>query len=333
MQSYGERLQVFGREEWKAGLGRIARERAMEIALPVATLGLVIVFSLLSDVFLTGSNFRNIGIAAAALAAVAFGQTFVILTAGLDLSVGSTVALVSVVLAFVMREFGIVPGIVAALLCGALVGIVNGLIITRFRISAFITTLAMLSVTAGLALNLAGGVPILGLPPAFGRIAYQYWLGLPIPVLLAAVTLIIAELTLRYTRLGRHICAVGGNEEAARLSGIHVERVRVIAYAICGLTAAIGAIILTARVSSGQPTLGATLPLESIAAVVLGGVSLAGGRGSIVNVAFGVAFISILANGLNLLNISSYTQMMIIGLSLIAAVALDQANVRRKQGH
>lgn len=305
----------------------------MEVALPAATLGMIVLFAALSDVFLTGSNFRNIGVAASALAAVAFGQTFVILTAGLDLSVGSTVALVSVVSAFVMREFGIAPGIVAALLCGASVGLVNGLIITRFRISPFITTLAMLSVTAGLALNLAGGVPIPGLPAGFGRIAYESVAGIPVPVLIAAVTLLLADLVLRYTRFGRHVCAVGGNEEAARLSGIRVERVRIAAYAVCGLTAAIGAIILTARVSSGQPTLGATLPLESIAAVVLGGVSLAGGRGSAVNVAFGVAFISILANGLNLLNISSYTQMMIIGLSLIAAVALDQANIRRKSGH
>lgn len=333
MQVYGERVHALERRDWRYELTRIARERGVEIALPVATMGLVVLFSAMSDVFLTAQNFRNIGVAAAALAAVSFGQTFVILTAGLDLSVGSTVALVSVVLAFVMREFGIVPGIAAALACGACVGLVNGFIITRFRISAFIATLAMLSVTSGLALNLAGGVPIPGLPPAFGRIAYQSLGGLPIPVLIAAVTLVVAELTLRYTRLGRHVCAVGGNEEAARLSGIRVERVRMIAYAICGLTAAIGAIILTARVSSGQPTLGATLPLESIAAVVLGGVSLAGGRGSIISVAFGVAFISILANGLNLLNISSYTQMMIIGLSLIAAVALDQANVRRKLGH
>jgi len=334
MQAYGEETQPLqGARDWRETLTRIVRERGMEIALPAATIGMIILFSTCSDVFLTAQNFRNIGVAAAALAAVAFGQTFVILTAGLDLSVGSTVALVSVVLAFVMREYGVAPGIVAALMCGASVGLVNGLIITRLRVSPFIATLAMLSVTAGLALNLAGGVPIPGLPSSFGRLAYGAVLGIPMPVLIAAVTLVLAELALRYTRFGRHVCAVGGNEEAARLSGIRVERIRIAAYAFCGLTAAVGAIILTARVSSGQPTLGATLPLESIAAVVLGGVSLAGGRGSAINVAFGVAFISILANGLNLLNVSSYTQMMIIGMSLIAAVALDQAGMRRKSGH
>ncbi|MDI6024662.1 ABC transporter permease [Corticibacterium sp. UT-5YL-CI-8] len=334
MQTYSKEARRTGElPVWKQTALRILRERGMEIALPAATLGLIILFSVLSDVFFTGQNFRNIGIAAAALAAVAFGQTFVILTAGLDLSVGSTVALVSVVSAFIMRELGIAPGLVAALLCGATVGLLNGVIITRLRVSPFIATLAMLSVTSGVALNLSGGVPIPGLPSGFSQIAYRSVASIPIPVIIAALTLVLAELALRYTRFGRNVCAVGGNEEAARLSGVRVERIRIAAYAFCGFTAAIGAIILTARVSSGQPTLGATLPLESIAAVVLGGVSLAGGRGSVVNVAIGVAFISILANGLNLLNISSYTQMMIIGMALIAAVALDQANVRRRSGH
>lgn len=317
---------------WRESLFGHLRGRGMELVLPLATVAMVAFFAASSDVFFTGQNFRNIGIAASGLAAVAFGQTFVILTAGLDLSVGSIVALVSVVCAFVMREYGIAPGIAAALVCGAGVGVLNGFVITRFRVSPFIATLAMLSVMSGLALNLAGGVPIPGLPPGFGLIAYQSFLGIPVPVIIAAVTLLVAELTLRATRFGRHLRAVGGNEEAARLSGIPVEKIRIAAYAFCGLTAAIGSIILTARVSSGQPTLGATLPLESIAAVVLGGVSLAGGRGSVVNVAVGVAFISILANGLNLLNISSYTQMMIIGFALIVAVALDQANLRRASG-
>ena len=319
-------------QDWQASARRLVLERGMEVALPAVTIGLIVLFASLSDVFLTPQNFRNIGIAASALAAVSFGQTFVILTAGLDLSVGATVALVSVVSAFVMREYGIAPGILAALVCGVCVGIVNGLIITRLRVSPFIATLAMLSVTGGLALNLAGGVPIPGLPSAFGQIAYQSIAGVPVPVLIAVLTLVLAELALRFTRFGRNVCAVGGNQEAARLSGINVDSIKTAAYAFCGLTAAVGSIILTARVSSGQPTLGATLPLESIAAVVLGGVSLAGGRGSIINVAFGVAFISILANGLNLLNVSSYTQMMIIGTALIVAVALDQFGMRRRAG-
>ena len=134
---------------------------------------------------------------------------------------------------------------------------------------------------------------------------------------------------MQYTRFGRHVYAVGGNQEAARLSGIEINRVKVLAYTFCSFFAAVGSIVLTARVASGQPTLGVSLPLESVAAVVLGGVSLFGGRGSVIGVAFGVAFVSILSNGLNLLNVSSYTQMMVIGAALIVALAPHQALTRR----
>ena len=160
-------------------------------------------------------------------------------------------------------------------------------------------------------------------------------LEIPVPVIMAAAVLVVAFLVLRYTRLGRRIFAVGGNEEAARLSGIDVGRIKIAAYVMSGICAAVGSIILTARVASGQPSLGATLPLESVAAVVLGGVSLFGGRGSIIGVAFGVLFVSILSNGLNLLNVPSYTQMMLIGATLILAVALDQAfgGGRAGRGH
>jgi ribose transport system permease protein len=196
----------------------------------------------------------------------------------------------------------------------------------------FIATLAMLSIVSGLALNLSSGVAISGLPSRFGDLAYELLAGIPVPVVVALLVLAISHFVLRYTRLGRHIYAVGGNEEAARLSGISIDLVKVAAYVICGFCAAMGSIILTARVASGQPTLGSSLPLESVAAVVLGGISLFGGRGSVVGVAFGVAFVSILSNGLNLLNVSSYTQLMVIGGALVIAVALDQAIVRRRAG-
>jgi ribose transport system permease protein len=317
---------------WPAALGTLAARHGRQIGLPLACLILVVFFGATSDVFLNVQNFRNIGLAAAALAAVSFGQTFVILTAGLDLSVGSTVALVSVVGGFAMRKYGIGPGIVAGLLTGIAVGLANGLVITRLRVVPFIATLAMLSIAAGLALNLSAGVPVTGLPSAFGDLAYRRVLGIPVPVAIAFGMLIVSDVILRYTRRGRHLYAVGGNEEAARLSGIEVDRVKLLAYMYCGASAAVGSLILTARVASGQPTLGVSLPLESVAAVVLGGVSLFGGRGSAVGVAFGVAFVSFLSNGLNLLNVSSYTQMMVIGTALILAVALDQALARRGSG-
>jgi len=188
---------------------------------------------------------------------------------------------------------------------------------------------------SGLALSLSGGVAVTGVPTAFGDLAYQRILEIPVPVIMAAAVLVVAFLVLRYTRLGRRIFAVGGNEEAARLSGIEVGRIKIAAYVMSGICAAVGSIILTARVASGQPSLGATLPLESVAAVVLGGISLFGGRGSVIGVAFGVLFISILSNGLNLLNVPSYTQMMLIGAALILAVALDQGfgGGRAGRGH
>jgi ribose transport system permease protein len=310
----------------------LLRHNARDIGLPLAVVSLVLVFSTFSPVFATVQNFRNIGVAAAALAAVSFGQTFTILTAGLDLSVGSTVALVSIVTALGMRRYGVTSGIIEGLLAGGGVGLLNGLIITRLHVLPFIATLATLSIMSGLALNLSGGVAVSGVPERFGELAYEVFAGLPVPVLVAVLVLAVSHFVLRYTRLGRHIYAVGGNEEAARLSGIKIDRTKVTAYVMCGFCAAVGSLILTSRVASGQPTLGTSLPLESVAAVVLGGVSLFGGRGSVVGVAFGVAFVSILSNGLNLLNVSSYTQLMVIGAALILAVALDQTLIARRSG-
>jgi ribose transport system permease protein len=300
------------------------RERLRTIGLPVATIGLVAFFAWQSELFLTARNLRNVGLQAAALAAVSFGQTVVILTAGLDLSVGAVVALVSVVSALGMVQFGIPVGICLGLLAGLAVGLANGLIVTRLRVFPFIATLAMMSVVTGLALKVSGGTPVAGLPPEFTLVASTRILGVPLPLVIALVLLALVLLFLQFTRIGRNIYAVGGNPQAARLAGIDTAMVITVAYMISAFCAADGAIILSARVGSGQPTLGASLPLESVAAVVLGGVSLFGGRGSVLSVALGVAFVSLLSNGLNLLNVDSYTQMIVIGGALIVAVALDQ---------
>ncbi len=314
-------------------VARLFARHGREIGLPLAVVALLIFFSFMSEVFLSLSNFRNIGLQASALAIVAFGQTLVILTAGLDLSVGAMVALVSVVTALAMQQYGIFFGLAIGIATGLLAGLVNGLIVTRLRVFPFITTLATMSFLSGLALNLAGGTPVTGLSSAFTDFAYQRILGVPAPVILSATILLLTFLILRYARIGRNIYAIGGNQEAARLSGLRVDFVKVVAYMYSGFCSAVAALILTARVASGQPTLGATLPLESIAAVVLGGISLFGGRGSVIGVAFGVAFVSLLSNGLNLLNVSSYTQMMVIGMALAGAVAIDQAFVRRGSVH
>jgi ribose transport system permease protein len=257
-----------------------------EIGLPVIVVALIVVFTANSEVFFSVANFRNIGVSAAALAAVSFGQTFAILTAGLDLSVGSIVALVSIVGAIVMRDLGMPAGLIASLVTGAGVGLVNGIVITRFKVFPFIATLAMMSIISGLALSLSGGVAVTGVPGAFADLAYELVLGVPVPVIIALLVLLTAFVVLKYTRLGRRIYAVGGNEEAARLSGIRI-----------------GAIKTAAYVSSG-----------------------------VIGVAFGVLFVSILSNGLNLLNVPSYTQMMVIGGALILAVALDQAFIESRIG-
>lgn len=306
-------------------LHSLALRHGREAILPLVVVVMIAVFSLLSDVFLTVPNFRNVGVAAAALAAVSFGQTFAILTAGLDLSIGAAVALVSVTSALAMRRYGIPAGIGTALAVGCLAGLVNGLVVAKLKVFPFIATLATMSIMSGLALQLSAGVPVTGVPDSFSNLAYDRLFGIPMPVVIALLVLVVATLILRYTRVGRHIYAVGGNEEAARLSGIAIDRVKLFAYVLSGLCAAVGSLILTARVASGQPSLGTSLPLEAVSAVVLGGVSLFGGRGSVIGVAFGVLFVSILSNGLNLLNVSSYTQMMVIGVALIVAVAVDQA--------
>jgi ribose transport system permease protein len=321
-----------GRNDGRSTPVAFLQRYGREVGLPVIVIAMAIFFSFNSDVFLSLSNFRNIGVSAAALAAVSFGQTFAILTAGLDLSVGATVALVSIVGALVMRDHGVVAGLAASLLAGAAVGLINGIVITRFKVFPFIATLAMMSVVSGLALSLSGGVAVTGVPEAFSSLAYARTFGIPIPVVIALAVLAICIVVLRYTKMGRRIYATGGNEEAARLSGIAIGTVKVAAYVLSGLCASVGSLILTARVASGQPSLGATLPLESVAAVVLGGVSLFGGRGSVVGVAFGVLFISILSNGLNLLNVPSYTQMMVIGGALILAVSLDQTFIGSRVG-
>ena len=300
-----------------------------QLGLPVAVLLLGAFFALRSPVFLQSSNFQNVGRQAAGLAAVSFGQTFVILSAGIDLSVGATVGLVSVTTAWGAVNYGVWAGIGLGLLAGVGVGVINGIVTARFKVAPFVTTLAMLSIASGAALIVSGGIPITGIPASMSSFARASWLGIPAPVLAAVALWLVAFVLLRWSRFGRHLYAVGGNPEAARLAGIPVNRVVITAFVLCATFSAVGGVLLTARVNSGQPNLGGDLALQSLAAVVIGGVSLFGGRGSIVGVAFGVIFISMLSNGLNLLSVPSYTQMIIIGSALILAVVLDNFIARR----
>lgn len=299
-------------------------------------LGLVIlgfVLTLLSDRFLTFTNLTNVGQQIAVIAIVALGSTFVIISGGIDLSVGSVLALSSAAFAIVFSQLGLPLGvaILAGLVVGVLAGLVNGLLITLGRLPPFIATLATLSAGRGLALVVTQGRPISGFPAEFrliteGRLPFDLPLSLGIMVLLFAVGAIV----LRNTVFGRATYAVGGNEEVARLSGVQVTPTKLGIYALAGLLAAAGGLVLTSRLNSAQPVAGQGLELDVIAAVVIGGASLSGGEGRAFGTLLGALIIGVLRNGLNLLNVSSFWQQVAVGAVIAAAVMTD--TLRRRRG-
>jgi len=292
--------------------------------LPVVVILLCIIFAVIQPRFATFSNLQNVSRQASLLAIIATAQTFPILSGGFDVSLGSQIAAVSIVSTLVIKQIGMPLGFLAGIVFGSLLGTVNGFIIARFSVSPFVVTLGMMSFARGLALIITDGQPVFGMPPGFRYLGNQYFGPIPIPAIIAIVVFAVAYFILSRTRLGRYMYAIGGNAEAARLSGIHVSRYRMLAYTFCGFFTAIMALVLSSRVDSGQPAIGAGAEMESIAAVVIGGVALGGGQGSILNVIFGVIIISLLSNGLNLINVSSYLQLMTIGMVIVAAVVIDQ---------
>jgi ribose transport system permease protein len=291
---------------------------------------LCIVLSVLSDNFLTMNNWLNILRQVSINALIAFGMTFVILTGGIDLSVGSVLALASALTAGMMAS-GTDP--VLAMLLGVLAGLVmgalNGIIITKGRVAPFIATLATMTIFRGATLVYTDGRPITGFTDsvAFQMIGRGYFLGIPVPVLLMLVIFGLLMFVLRKTTFGRYTYAIGGNEEASRLSGLRVDRIKIWVYSLTGGLSALAGIILTSRLNSAQPTAGTAYELDAIAAVVLGGTSLSGGRGWIFGTFVGALIIGVLNNGLNLLNVSSFYQQVIKGAVILLAVILD----RRKE--
>lgn len=291
--------------------------------LPAVLLILIGFFSVQAPHFAAASNFSNVARQVAVLALIATAQTVVILTAGIDLSVGSMVALASVLTATGLRDSSPEVGIAYALGAGLLVGLVNGLIIGYTAVTPFIVTLGMLSIVSGLALTISSGDPIFELPESwFFHLGTGFIGPVPIPVILATVVFLLIWVLLYRTRAGTYVYAVGGNEQAAKLAGIPVARVKLGVYMLSGLCAAMGGIILTARVRSGQPLLGQGLELNAVAAVVIGGTSLFGGRGRLLGTIYGVLLVGIVSNGLDLLGISTFIQRIVIGVATIAAVLL-----------
>ena len=304
---------------------------------------MVLVLSLLSDRFLTPENGWNILRQISVNLCLSVGMTLVILSGGIDLSVGAILGLAGAVAAGLLKSGVALPGtdlllqfttsgaILAAILVGAAAGGVNGLAITRFGLPPFVATLGMLSIARGLTMLWTGGFPITGLGDGFGHLGTGVFLGMPVPVwIMVGLTLVFVVVT-RRTRFGRHLYAVGGNERAARLTGLNVPRIKLAVYTLAGALAGVAGLIVTARLDSAQPNAGLGYELDSIAAVVIGGTSLSGGRGSIWGTVLGCLIIGVLNNGLFLLNVSPFWQQVIKGLVILLAVAIDKLNARQRE--
>jgi ribose transport system permease protein len=291
----------------------------------VALLIIVAIVAATTPTFLEPQNFRNLALQVSILSIVAIGSTIVIITGGIDLSPGSMIAFLTMCLAVFIKNQGLDlwAAIPLTLLIGCALGMVNGVLVAYVGIPAFIVTLAGLSAFKGLALTLNGGTPAFSLSPELGQIFYGTFLGLPLPFFYVVGAYLVFTIIMEHTRLGREIYAVGGNESAARLSGINVARVRLIAFLFAGLCAAIGAVLLSARLNSGSPNYGSLIELQAIAAAVVGGASLAGGRGRVISTLIGALIIVVVQNGLNLNAVTTSMQSLTIGLIILIAVGLD----------
>ncbi len=306
----------------------------------IALFVLCVVIGLLSDKFFTVSNFWNVLRQISVNICISTGMTLVVLMAGIDLSVGSVLALSGAVTAGLYKSgiefptqnlfvgFTLLGGILAGILVGGLLGLFNGVAITRFKVPPFVATLAMLTVARGLTMLWTQGFPISGLGKDFAFLGTGWFLGVPVPVWISALVVVLAILLSNKTKIGRYIYAIGGNENAARLSGININRVKVIVYTLGGVLAAVGGLMVTSRLDSAQPNAGTGYELDSIAAVVIGGTSLSGGKGSIGGTVLGAIIIGVLNNGLVLLNVSPFWQQVVKGLVILIAVVIDKANAK-----
>lgn len=314
------------RDELGHRLGDVIAVLGPNIGAVVGFVLIVIAGTIASDVFLSSTNIRNVFLQSAMLGVVALGMTFVILIGGIDLSVGSVLSFCSVVAAMLFANgegYPLPVVLLATLALGSVVGAINGGLIVWRGVAPFIVTLAMMGIALGAALTIADGKPIGGIQGTYAWIgAGRIWGQIPAPVVIMVVSFIIGAIVLRYTPYGRAVYAVGGNEQAARLSGIPVNRVKLITYTFSGFCAALGAIIFSARVTVGDPWAGRSLELDVIAAVVIGGTSLFGGVGSVWGTFLGTLIIIIVNNLLNLMNVSPYSQGIAKGLIILIAIAL-----------
>ncbi|MGM0370528.1 MAG: ABC transporter permease [Bacillota bacterium] len=294
-------------------------------------LGIMVVLSLLSENFLTVTNLFNVVTQTSINALLAFGMTFVILSGGIDLSVGSVMAFASAVTAGLLTSgMNMVIAIIGGLIAGTSLGLFNGLVISRLAMPAFIVTLAMKSIARGLTLIYTDGRPISGFNDAFQFLGGGKVGPIPVPVIILVAVLIICYIVLKKTPFGRYVYAIGGSEEAAKLSGIKTKFIKTTVFAISGFMASLSGIILSARLNSAQPTAGSGYELDAIAAVVLGGTSLTGGRGGITGTLIGALIMGVINNGLTLLNVSSFYQLVAKGIVILLAIYLDRRNKKNE---
>ncbi len=301
------------------------RKRGQDTALPVLIALIAIVAGVIEPRFWTVDNLLNLARQMVPLLVVSVGQAFAIITGGLDLSLAAIISLCGVGGVLTMNRFGIASGIGCMLLIGVGTGMLSGSIIAYFRTTPLVVTLGMLSVAQACALILSNGTPIYDVPAPYAElIGFDSIAGLPWSVWIGMATTLGGGFLLRYTEFGRYVYAIGSNKSAAAKSGVDVPLYTMLVYALSGLCAAIAAIVLTAWVGSAQPVAAADITLQSVAAVVLGGVALAGGRGSMLQVIYGVTMLSMLSNVMNMIGVSAYYQTLVIGFVIILAVVLDR---------
>lgn len=318
---------------------RQAASLAQRYGILIALVVVCVALAVLNEYFLTTRNILNVLRQTAINGILAIGLTFVILARGIDLSVGSVVALAGVVAASLATTsstamvaggpYPVVLAMAVGLLVGAAAGAVNGAVVARFSVPAFVATLGMLSIARGLTLLYVDGRPVPALTPEFRWIGTGDVLGVPMPVVIFALVFLVSWWVLAQTRFGRHVYAAGGNPHAATVSGINVTRVRFLVFVISGALAGLAGMMLAARTGSALPQAGVAYELDAIAAVVIGGTSLAGGVGRVTGTLIGALLIGVVNNGLDLMGVESYYQLVIKGMLIVAAVMLDQSRNKR----
>jgi inositol transport system permease protein len=327
-ESVGTSKAVGSTRDWK----KFSNQIFSKYGIFLIFIAMVILMSLLTPGFLSSQNLLNVVRQVSFVGIVAMGVTMVIITTGIDLSSGSVIALVSVITAsFAQEDSSLVLALLIGLGVGALAGLINGTISAKGAIPPFIATLGMMIAARGLALLYSDGRPIGGLSESFLFIGQGQILGIPVPIIIFAIMGIISHLMLSKTKFGKYTYAIGGNEHAARICGINVDKYKIMIYTYAGLLSAIAGIMLTSRISAGQPSMGNMYELDAIAAAVIGGTSLTGGIGTIPGTIVGALIIGVLNNGLDLLNVSSYWQQILKGAIIVSAVLIDSRKNKKKK--